>query len=95
MDSTLTLKEYTTKKRKQIYLQMKDLYWLFGKKSKLSLDYKNLIYNIIMKIWTYGIELWGCASKSIIYIIQRNQSEILRMLTDASIKHFKSRFKGQ
>jgi hypothetical protein len=34
-------------------------------------------------IWTYGMELWGCASKSNITIIQRSQSKILRMIADA------------
>jgi hypothetical protein len=35
---------------------------------------------IIIPIWTYGLELWGCASKSNISIIQRSQSKILRMI---------------
>lgn len=34
-------------------------------------------------IWTYGIELWLCASKSSVAIIQRSQSKMLRMLTNA------------
>ena len=33
-------------------------------------------------VWTYGIELWGCASNSNIEIIQRYQSKILRILTN-------------
>ena len=32
-------------------------------------------------IWTYGIVLWGCASKSNIAIMQRYQSKILRLIT--------------
>jgi hypothetical protein len=35
------------------------------------------------EIWTYGIELWGCAPHSDIEIIQRYQSKILRTLTNA------------
>jgi hypothetical protein len=43
-----------------------------------------LIYKaIIIPIWTYGLELWGCASKSDISIIQRSKSKILRMIIDA------------
>jgi uncharacterized membrane protein len=38
---------------------------------------------IIIPIWTYGLELWGCVSKSNISIIQRSQSKILRMIADA------------
>jgi hypothetical protein len=45
--------------------KIKELYWLIGKKSHLSIDKKLLIYKTVIKpIWTYGIELWGCASKS-------------------------------
>ena len=33
------------------------------------------------QVWTYGIELWGCASNSNIEII--HQSKILRILTNA------------
>ena len=55
-----------------------------GRRSKLSLENKLLLYKtIIIRIWTYGAELWGCASKSNIAIIQRSQSKILRMITDA------------
>jgi hypothetical protein len=37
--------------------------WLLGRKSKFSLKKnKTLIYKCILKpIWTYGIQLWGCA----------------------------------
>jgi hypothetical protein len=39
--------------------------WLLGQKSKLSLENKTLIYKCILKpIWTYGIQLWGCAHRS-------------------------------
>ena len=38
---------------------------------------------MIKPIWTYGIELWGCASKSNTAIMQRAQSKILRTITNA------------
>jgi hypothetical protein len=54
------------------------------KKSYLSIDNKLLIYKTVIKpIWTYGIELWGCASETNIAIIQRAQSKILRPLKNA------------
>jgi hypothetical protein len=31
----------------------------------------------------FGLELWGCASKSNIPVIQRSQSKILRMIAEA------------
>ena len=34
-------------------------------------------------IWTHGIALWGCASKSNISVIQRYQSKLLRTITNA------------
>jgi hypothetical protein len=45
-------------KRKQIELKVKELYWLLGRKSQLSIQNKLLIYKTIIKpIWTYGIEI--------------------------------------
>jgi hypothetical protein len=34
-------------------------------------------------VWTYGIELWGCATSSNIEIMQRYQSKTLRLITQA------------
>jgi hypothetical protein len=34
-------------------------------------------------MWTYGIELWGCVSKSNAATIQRSQSKILRTIANA------------
>jgi len=46
---------------------------------------KFLIYKTIIKpIWTYGVQIWGCASKSSQAILQKAQSNILRMITNAS-----------
>jgi len=42
------------------------------------------MYKVILKpVWTYGIELWSCVSSSNIEIIQRYQSKILRLITQA------------
>jgi hypothetical protein len=38
---------------------------------------------VIKPIWTYGIELWGWASKSNAAIIKRSQSKILRTIANA------------
>jgi len=38
---------------------------------------------VLKPVWTYGIELWGCASKSNIAVIQRYQSKLLRSITNA------------
>jgi hypothetical protein len=52
------------------------MYWLLGRKSKLSTSNKLLIYKTILKpIWTYGIQLWGVASTSNIEILEHFQSK--------------------
>ena len=84
MDAKITWREHIIKKRKQIDFKFKQLYWLLGRKSPLSLENKVLVYKVAIKhIWTYGIELWDCASKSSIAILQRCQSKILRSVVDA------------
>ncbi|PNF34304.1 hypothetical protein B7P43_G16293, partial [Cryptotermes secundus] len=53
-------------------------------KKRKSIENKVLLSKTIIKpIWAYGIELWGCASKSNISIIQRSPSKILRIVTNA------------
>jgi hypothetical protein len=60
------------------------MYWITGRKSKLSLENKLLIYTTILKpIWTYGIPLWGTASNSNIEILQRFQNKVLRSIVNA------------
>lgn len=60
------------------------MYWFIGRKSKLFLDNKVLLYKTILKpVWTYGIQLWGTASNSNIDILQRFQNKVLRAIADA------------
>jgi hypothetical protein len=52
--------------------------------SLLSLENKLILHKTAPNpIWTYGIELWGCATKSNIAIIQRYQSKLLITMTNA------------
>jgi hypothetical protein len=45
-------------KRQQLNLKVRQMSWLLGRKSKLSLENRTLIYKCILKpIWTYGIQL--------------------------------------
>jgi hypothetical protein len=65
-------------------LKLQSMYWLLGRKSKLSLENKLLLYKCMIKpVWTYGIQLWGCAKPSHTQIIQWLQSKILRSITNA------------
>jgi len=82
-DSKMTWKVHVTKKEGDGYKNLK-MYWFLGKKSLLSLENKLFFYKMIIKpIWNYGIELWGCSSKSNVNIIRRFQFKILRMIVCA------------
>jgi len=71
-------------KKKTNLLKNKGITWLIGKISHLSVENKSLINTAVIKpIWSYGIEVWGCASKSNIVIMQRSQSKILRAIANA------------
>ena len=84
LDRRLTWKSHIWAKRKQLGLKFRNMYWLLGKKSQLSLNNKVLLYKTILKpIWTYGIQLWGAAKKTNIEVIQRFQSKVLRCISDA------------
>jgi len=62
----------------------REIYWLIVKHPPLSLENKLLIYKTVLKpVWPYGIELWGCATKPNIAVIQRYQSRLLRTITKA------------
>jgi hypothetical protein len=83
LDRRLTWHKHIAK-RKQLRITLTKMYWLLGRKSKLSTSNKLLIYKTILKsIWTYGIQLWGTASTSSIEILERFQSKALRMIMDA------------
>ena len=58
--------------------------WLLGRRSQLSLSNKILLYKCVLKpVWTYGIQLWGCAKPSHTQILQRFQSKLQRTLAKA------------
>jgi hypothetical protein len=84
LDRRLTWRKHIYTKRKQLGLKLQQLYWLIGRRSKLSVYNKLLIYKAILKpIWTYGISLWGTASNSNLEILQRFQNKVLREIVDA------------
>ena len=84
LDRKLTWRKHITTKRKQLDLKLRNLYWIIGRKSQLSLENKLLVYKVILKpVWTYGIQLWGTASNSNREILERFQSKVLCIITDA------------
>ena len=83
-DKVLTWKDHVLTKRKQLEHKTREIKWLIDRHSPLSLENKIIIYKtVLIPVWTYGIELWRCASNCNIEIIQRYQSKILRILTNA------------
>ncbi|XP_039297911.1 uncharacterized protein LOC111054701 [Nilaparvata lugens] len=84
LDARLRWKAHVKKKREELGIRYRRIYWLIGRNSALSTYNKILIYKQILKpIWMYGIQLWGCASKSNVDVIQRFQNKVLRNIVDA------------
>jgi hypothetical protein len=80
----LTWHTHVFAKRKQLGISLTKMYWLLGRKSKLSVSNKLLIYKAILKpIWTYGIQLWGTTSNSNIAILERFQPKVLCLIVNA------------
>jgi hypothetical protein len=80
----LTWRKHITTTRKPLDLRLRNIYWIIGRKSQLSLENKLLVYKVIPKpVWTYGVQLWGTASNSNLEILERFQSKMLRIITDA------------
>lgn len=84
LDAKLRWKEHIKIKRKQLNKLRSSMEWMIGRKSKLSIHNKLLLYKQILKpVWTYGIQLWGCSANSNIKIIQSFQNKVLRDIVNA------------
>jgi hypothetical protein len=84
LDRRLTWHKHIFAKRKQLAITLTKIYWLLGRKSKLSTSNKLLVYKTMLKpIWTYAMQLWGMASTSNIEILERFQSKALRVIVEA------------
>lgn len=83
-DRRLTWRDHIKNKRIQLNQRSKTLHRLICNRSPLSLRLKLLIYKVIIRpIWTYGIQLFGCAKKTNINSLQAFQSKILRTISGA------------
>jgi hypothetical protein len=83
-DQRLTWRTHIETKRHHLNLKLPSMYWLLGRRSKLSLANKLLLYkHVLNPVCMYGTHLWGCAKPSHTKIIQRLQSKILRSITNA------------
>jgi hypothetical protein len=84
LDQQLIWRPNITAKKTQINLRLRQMNWLIERKSKLMTENKLLLYKAIIKpIWSYAIQLCGCAKPSITQIIQRIQSKTIRLVFNA------------
>lgn len=84
LDVRLRWKAHVKKKREELELKYKKLHWLLNRNSALSMHNKILIYKqVLMPVWTYGIQLWGCTKQSNVQVIQRFQNKVLREIANA------------
>ena len=86
LDDKLRCKVHVKKKREELGLKYRQLYWLMGRRSALSTHNKLVLYNQVLKpVWTYGIQLWGCTKPSNIAISHRFQNKVLRAIVNAPL----------
>jgi uncharacterized protein YeeX (DUF496 family) len=77
LDAKLRWKEHIKKKRDELNIKFRRMYWLLGRNSELSVHNKIILHKqVISPIWIYGIQLRGCASVSNIHVIQRYQNKV-------------------
>ena len=65
-------------------IRYRQIYWLMGQNSSVSIYNKLLFYNQVLKpVRLYRIQLWGCAAQCHINSIQRFQNKVLRNAVNA------------
>jgi len=84
LDAKLRWKEHIKIKKDELEIKLRNLHWLMGRNSTLSTHCKLALYNYVLKpVWTYGAQLWGCAKKSNVEVLQRFQNKVLRNIVNA------------
>jgi hypothetical protein len=84
LDAKLQWKEHIKKNCDELNIKFRKMYWLLGRNFELSVHNKLTLYKqVIRPVWSYGIQLWGCASESNIQLIQRYQNKVLKCIVNA------------
>lgn len=84
LDVKLRWCEHVKKKVEELNIKFRKMYWLIGRHSELAIESKILLYKQVLRpVWTYGIQIWGCAKKSHIQKIQVFQNKVLRSIANA------------
>jgi hypothetical protein len=82
--SSYSGKSILRKKRDELNIKFRKMYWLLGRNSELSIHNKIMLYKqVIRPVWSYGIQLWGCTSDSNIEAIQHYQNKVLKCTVNA------------
>jgi hypothetical protein len=80
----LRWKEHIKKKSVKLNIKFRKIYWLLGRNSELSVHNKLTLYKqVVRPVWSYDIQLWGCAIESNIQVIQRYQNKVLKCIVNA------------
>jgi hypothetical protein len=84
LDAKLRWKEHIKIIRDELNNKFRKIYWFFGRNSELLIHNKLTFYkHVTCPVWSYGIQLWGCASESNIRVIQRYQNEVPKCIVNA------------
>jgi hypothetical protein len=83
LDRRLTWYKHTFVRWKQLGITLTKMYWLLGRKSKLSISNKLLTYNTQTNLDLRNTQRWGMASTLNIEILERFQSKALHMIVGA------------
>jgi hypothetical protein len=84
LDANLQWKKHIKKKRDELNIKFRKMYWLLGRISELSIHNKIILYKqVIRPVWSFGIQLWGCASDPNIQAIQRYQNKVLKCIVNS------------
>jgi hypothetical protein len=80
------VKKHIKKKRDELNIKFRKMYWLLGRNSELSIRNKIILYKQVLRpVWSYPIQLWGYASDSNIQVIQRYQNKVLKCIVNAPL----------
>jgi hypothetical protein len=83
LDAKLRWKAHIKKKQGELQIKFQKMYWPLRHRSEQSLYNKLLLYKQMLgPVWTYGVQLLGCAKRSN-FDIQRYQNKALRCLVNA------------
>jgi hypothetical protein len=76
LDAKLRWKVHVKKKREELGLIYRKIYWLLGRRSTLSLHDKLMLYKQILKpIWTDGIPLWDVPNRVILKLYSASKTK--------------------